>query len=573
MATEHNAAPKVSVLDCTLRDGGYYNNWDFEDGLVDRYMKGILRSGVQYLELGFRSPDKKGFAGRFKYCSDDLIKRLVPDDAPAIAVMINGRDFIADNGEIDEKSLNELFSPSDRSRVALVRITATQSTIAEVVQIAETLKSLGYAVSVNLMRASLLSDDDLVDSARTLNRSSVDVMYLADSFGGLEPARVAEAFRILKDNFSRRLGFHAHDNTGLALANSIAAMEAGADMIDSSISGMGRGAGNLSTEQFLPYLRFQRQMEAFDIAPLVEVVSSDFSDLQDRYQWGSSLPYILSGVYNLHPMYAQHLLQGVRYSPTDVIRTLETLHHSGSGGSFSPDRLTQAIRDRYSIVTSRVQVETLAGYRAGLPVFESNSASRPILLVASGPSISKHKSAVNEFIRRHDPIVVECNVHEEIEVSNDHISVFTNSRRLGQFLPVVSRSRARVLLGLPVVDEAAAEALNKKEVYGYSCEAREGQFETKGDGCVIPHDVVTMAALAFCLQLNPSTVFLCGVDGYGGEAAEVNSLSRSEKTALDQEMHDFFKLLKETKVTSETKLISLTPTVFNLTTESIYAYL
>ena len=573
MATENNTALRISVLDCTLRDGGYYNNWDFEDGLVDRYVKAIAGSGVQYLELGFRSPDRKGFAGRFKYCSDALIDRLVPAVAPVIAVMIDGRDFIADSGGIDEKSLNELFSLRDKSRVELVRVTATQSTTAEVVRISDILKSLGYAVSVNLMRASLLSDRELVDSARTLENSYVDVMYLADSFGGLEPTRVAEAFRILKDNFSRRLGFHAHDNTGLALANSIAAIEAGAAMIDSSISGMGRGAGNLSTEQFLSYLRFQRQMDAFDIAPLVEVVSSDFSKLQDRYRWGSSLPYILSGVYNLHPMYAQHLLEGVRYSPTDVIRTLETLHQSGSGGSFSPDRLTQAVRDRYSTVTSPIQVKTLSGYRAGLPVFVSDRASRPILLVASGPSVSRHKSAVNEFIRKHDPIVVDCNAHEEIEVSKDHISVFTNSRRLGQYLPVIARSRARVLLGVPMVDEDAAEGLSQKEVYGYSCEVREGQFESKDCGCVIPYDVVTMAALAFCLQMKSGTIFLCGVDGYAAGTSDASALSWSEKATLDQEMHDFFKLLKETSAASETQLISLTPTAFDLPTESIYAYL
>lgn len=563
----------VNVLDCTLRDGGYYNDWDFDGGLVDRYLHGIVQSGVQYLELGFRSPDKQGFAGRFKYCTDDLIDRIVPENAPRIAVMIDGLEFVTRDGVVDRKSLARLFISSDKSRVEMVRVTATQSTIGDAVQIAEVLKDLGYHISVNLMRASLLSDQDLIEAAKALETSPVDVMYLADSFGGLGPVRVGEVFKILKDNFSRQTGFHGHDNMGLALANSIAANDSGVDMIDCSLSGMGRGAGNLSTERFLLYLRFQRQMNEFDVAPLVDVVTSDFSELQDRYRWGSSLPYMLSGVYNLHPMYAQHLLQGVRYAPADVIRTLETLHRNGSGGSFDPANLTQAIRDRYSKVTSPVPVEDLRGFREGLPLFQSNPTLGPVLLLASGPSLGRHKDAINEFIRKRNPLVVECNAHDEIEAGENHVCVFTNSRRLKQFSHVVVRSRARLLLGVPVVDRDVADLLNDKEVYRYSCEVREGQFQSSNSGSVIPHDVVTMGALAFCLQMNPGTIFLCGVDGYASEAAETDSLSWSERAALDEEMHEFFRLLKESKSASETKLISLTPTTFDLETESLYAYL
>lgn len=567
----NNIRGDVQVLDCTLRDGGYYCDWDFEDSTVRRYIDAVILSGVQYLEIGFRSRGSKGFAGKFKFCSDELVESLIRDESIKVAVMIDGKDFIQD-GEVAHDDLSRLFLPKSKSRIDIVRITASPPILDSVVQMSAILDSLGYTVSVNLMQASVLSDQAISEIAGALDESAAAIMYVADSFGGLSPSRTTRLFEILRDNFSRRLGFHGHDNLGLALANSIAAMEAGADLIDSSLRGMGRGPGNLRTEQLLFYMCFELERNDFDVAPLFDIVSTEFGELHDRHGWGMSLPYMLSGVYNLHPMYAQRLLQGVRYSSIEVIRTLESLHRSGSGSQFHIQELTGALRNRFSEIATPLQVTALPGYRGGFPI-PRLAKTRPVLLLASGASLCRHADAINEFIRKLDPFVIECNAHEEIAPGQDHYCIFTNTRRLEKFGPIVERSRRNVILGMPTIDETIAGYLQEKELYRYSCEIQEGKFGATRNGCVIPHDVVAMAALALCAQTNARMIFLCGVDGYGSKEINPETIGWDERISLNREMEIFFGLFKENPVSSATKLISLTPTLFDLETESIYAYL
>ena len=560
----------AQVLDCTLRDGGYYCDWDFEDSTVRRYLDAVTASGVQYVEIGFRSRTNEGFAGKFKFCSDELVERLIRAESVKTAVMIDGKDFI-DDGVVAHDDLARLFAPKSGSRVDIVRITVSPSILSGVVEIGKFLAGLGYEVSANLMQASVLSDELVRDVARTLNQSEIGIMYLADSFGGLNPARTSRLFEIVRESFSGRLGFHGHDNLGLALANSIAAMETGVDLIDSSLRGMGRGPGNLRTEQLLLYMRFHLGRDEMDVAPLFEVVSTEFRDLQDHYLWGMSLPYMLSSVYNIHPTFAQRLLQGERYSPIEVIRTLESLHRSESGARFDTDALTEALRDRFSTIDSPLSVTELPEYRPGLPI-SNPIESRPVLLLASGPSLHRHADAINDFVRKRNPIVVECNAHEDIEPGTDHYCVFTNSRRLDQLVHVVERARSRVVLGMPTIDGRVANSLQGKEIYGYPSQVRGGRFEASVEGCIIPHDVVAMTALAFSDQLGAGSIFVCGFDGYGTNSNDSASMKRDERSLLDKEMATFLRLFDESQ-TSGSKLISLTPTAFDLETQSIYGYL
>lgn len=561
----------LSVLDCTLRDGGYYCDWDFDDDMVRRYLDGIVASGIRLVEMGFRSRSSRGFAGKYKFCPDALIADCLPDGM-RVAVMIDGKDFVQKGKEIAEDRLLDLFAPKPESRVDIVRITATEAIVPGVAEIARVLRHLGYTVSVNLMQASVLTDAAIGAVAGALDDSPVDILYIADSFGGLTPSRTSRLFALHMKNFSRDLGFHGHDNLGLALANSIAAVDSGATLVDCSLLGMGRGAGNLRTEQLLLYLRFQLQRTDLDVAPLFEIVSTDFAKLQDRYGWGASLPYMLSAVYDLHPTYAQKLLQGGRYSSMEVIRTLEALHRKGAGTGFRSEELALALQDRFAELASPCRVVDLPGYRSGLPIGQA-APSRPVLLLASGPSIRRHAAAINDFIRRRNPIVIECNAHELIDAGPDHCCIFTNHQRLEQFGPIVSRTRGKVVLGMPVIERAIMGYLDGKAVHAYPCTVRDGAFEANSEGCLIPYDVVTMAALALALQTNPKTVFLCGVDGYSEAEPGEDTLSLAERMMMNREMEAFFRLARSSQGLAGTELISLTPTAFDIHTESIYAYL
>ena len=240
----------TKILDCTLRDGGYYCSWDFDDSMVRRYLAAMEASGIDMVELGFRANTIDGFAGKYAFCRDEMLRELTAEYSFEIAVMIDGKNFI-EGSQVDQGALSALFAPSVESPIDLIRITSTVTTAEPVAEMADVLHALGYAVSVNIMRTSMLSEEEIALVGRFLADSKASVAYLADSFGGLLPHETARKVASLKDAFGRQVGFHPHDNLGLALANSLAAMDSGADVVDSSVLGMGRGAGNLRTEQLL----------------------------------------------------------------------------------------------------------------------------------------------------------------------------------------------------------------------------------------------------------------------------------------------------------------------------------
>ena len=170
------------------------------------------------------------------------------------------------------------------------------------------LKQKGYAVSLNLMQVGGLSLDDLTVHAKTVSAfGGVDVLYLADSLGNMTPQTTQAAIAAIRRGWAGSIGIHAHDNCGQALANSLAAQEAGATWVDATVLGMGRGAGNARTEHLLIELS-QRQLGSYNPETVFHLVLEEFEPLRERYRWGYNLLYYLSALYGIHPTYVQEML-------------------------------------------------------------------------------------------------------------------------------------------------------------------------------------------------------------------------------------------------------------------------
>ena len=573
--TVDESKPGVTVLDCTLRDGGYYCNWDFDDRMVARYLSAIAQAGIGYVEVGFRSRTNSGFAGKYKFSSDAMITRLCGHLNLGVAVMIDAKDFLQQTA-VDHQGLRALFRRRVDSPVELVRVATTAQGLPQVAEICSVLKDLGYDVAINLMQANLFTEAQLEQVVTTSVPSTVDVLYLADSFGGLTPEHTHRLIRTLKTHFPKKAGFHSHDNLGLALANSLAAISAGADLVDASLLGMGRGAGNLRTEQLLLYLRFKNGAHHLDPSPLFDVVSTDFAALQARYQWGVSLPYMLSAVYDVHPSYAQQLLQVGYYTPLEVARILEVLRDRGNSTSFNTEQLSDALRERFTTVHDQVAVSALPNFRSVLPSFEGKG-SRPVLLLGAGPSVHQRAEDINEFIRAQQPVVIECNLQHAIITAPDHLSLFTNVRRLEEHVEVLATKRQRVVLGMPSVSRQIGDRLEGMEVYHYAYQIHDRRFEVETASCVIPHDVVAQFAFALALRLGAPCLYLCGFDGYRDHPSRDGLASQlPDKVAreLEREMEEFIRMFKQHEQVraKAIRVVSLTPTSYDVDAASLYAY-
>jgi 4-hydroxy 2-oxovalerate aldolase len=324
----------LRILDCTLRDGGFYTNWTFELDFVRALVEALDDAGVAIIELGYRSPRRNGRAGIFKHCDEDLLSAYVPRVRRAqLAFMIDVKDVLCGAG-VDTALLAHLIAPRDESRFAWGRVATHPETARQALEIVRWLHSRGYATALNLMGASTLEPPALARLLGLVDPGELDVLYLADSLGSLTPPQTTSLVASTRGRFAGDVGVHLHDNLGLALANALAAVDAGATYVDSTAAGMGRGAGNVRTEQLLA-VRGQRA------DALVPLLAHDLRRLHEQYRWGPSYPYMMSALGGIHPSYCQELEARGDYGLDDIVETLGAIAHD-KRGRFDPSALAAA---------------------------------------------------------------------------------------------------------------------------------------------------------------------------------------------------------------------------------------
>ena len=300
-------------LDCTMRDGGYYPEWRFDLKLVNKYLKVMEQSKINAVEIGFRNPSKSNKT--FANITDNFIRdNLYIPNIEYFGVMI-------DTAKTPFKTIKNIFSYVDKSPINLVRAATHFKDIDLGKNVCKELKNLGYIVTCNLMQAAGRSYEEIRDAAKKIERwNVVDVLYLADSLGGMDHDSVNYSFKAIKEGWSGLIGFHGHNNKGQALDNSLEVVDIGVDWIDSTILGMGRGPGNTETEYLLGELN-KRGFGEYNLEDIYKLVLNEFFLLQKQYGWGPSLLYYLTAEYNIHPIYIQKMLSN-KYHMNSILSAI-----------------------------------------------------------------------------------------------------------------------------------------------------------------------------------------------------------------------------------------------------------
>jgi 4-hydroxy 2-oxovalerate aldolase len=299
-----NALRSATVLDCTLRDGGYCNNWEFSDEIAERLLLRLSKAGITNIEVGFRSYRNNELLGPAAFSTDKHLDALSKPSDAKLWVMTNASDLV---GPQSRKKIDKLFALQSDSPVNGVRIATTINDLEAIKETVSALNNKGYRVAVNLMQAGSLTLEDIDVFAAFGAKTNPEILYLADTNGTMTPPAVMKYIKHLTSKWSGRIGFHAHDNLGFALLNSANAIKAGAVQIDSTMLGMGRGAGNLRTEELMTYKLGSHNIEK--LAPLYDLVSSDYQPLKLKHQWGYNPVFVLSGINNIQPDYALETIQ------------------------------------------------------------------------------------------------------------------------------------------------------------------------------------------------------------------------------------------------------------------------
>lgn len=486
----------VNILDCTLRDGGYYNDWDFSEDLVSSYLSAMNTLPVTHIELGFRFAKNANHQGPWAYTPAELIRRLKTTPKAKIGVMINASEFARETAGLD---LDRLFPEQDP--IHFVRVASHLEEAEKAVWLCTLLREKGYEVGINLMQVSEASESQLDVFLDLVTTSEVDFVYFADSLGALNP----EESKRLATKFSSALqipvGIHAHDNLGNALHNSLSALDGGVTMVDATVLGMGRGAGNTSTENLTLELDDLDQpgVSPDGLSVLNEFIATFMEPLRRKYSWGPSLPYRLAARWRIHPTYVQNLLEeGI--SGQELVRTLTAL------------RSRQARRYDVALLARALpEIEVEAGFAIELeprltPELMSR-LNRPVLIVGSGSRGEEHSEQLRLLAESQDWTILALNLAWSECVSPNLFRVGSNTVRHETSNEAFWAAQGQKLL-------ARGGSSNQESQSVLPILSNNSNFFVSAEGVNTPNSSVLSFALASALFLQAPKIFVGGVDGY-----------------------------------------------------------
>ena len=537
----------VKILDCTLRDGGYYNNWDFDYGYAKELILALNRAGVDMIELGYKSLGGNDFYGLFKYCNEELLSFVREYSQAEYAFMIDAKEFLLADGRIDLHNLDRVVRPRQDSIFSWARIASHNAAIESAPALIAYFREKGYQVCFNLMGGSLISEAQLLHALKLTDAAQADVFYLADSFGSFYPAEVKEKIAYIRTHFSGQIGVHLHDNQGLAYANALAAIEAGADIVDATVCGMGRGAGNLLLEQFM--LGYKEKYKIGHIRPneLLAVINQYFQPLKDHYKWGFNYVYMLSGLHDIHQSYCQSLSSSDRYSIAQVSEILEQIPPANRS-LFSRNVMDEAIK--HVLREGKHAAEEYL-----LPQYEIQPAER-VLIVANGPSLHTHQDSLSVFLANEELGLIECNDTEAFEHVPRRKVIILNKLKLNKYLAAKRENHPVIITG----ETSVAENLPGRDAVFHQPFELEA-FSVAEQTVKIPDYDAGMYAIAIALMSGAGAIYLAGFDGF-------------EDQAKNEAMEAFFAEVNAFCKKYNIRLLSITPTSYrSLDKSSVYALL
>ena len=287
--------PELKILDCTVRDGGLMNDHLFDDETVKAIYSACVDAGIDYMEIGYIN-SRRLFSpsehGAWKFCREDDIRRIVGENDTPLK--------LSAMADAEKSDYHEDILPCDQSVLDMIRVAAYIHQIPLALDMIKDAHDKGYETTLNLMAVSTVIEQELDEALELLANSEVGTIYIVDSFG----AFYSEQIHFLIDKYTsyakpngKKVGMHAHNNQQLAFANTIEAIVKGADMLDASMAGLGRGAGNCPMELLVGFLHNPK----LRLRPILQCIQQHIEPLRKELMWGFGVPYMLTGLLNQHP--------------------------------------------------------------------------------------------------------------------------------------------------------------------------------------------------------------------------------------------------------------------------------
>ena len=287
--------PEIKILDCTIRDGGLMNEHLFDDEIVKAVYSACVDAGIDYMEIGYIN-SKRIFSpaehGAWKFCTEDDVRRIVGENDTPLK--------LSAMADAEKSDYHEDILPCDQSVLDMIRVATYIHQIPLALDMIKDAHDKGYETTVNLMAVSTVIEQELEEALELLAKSEVGTLYVVDSFGALYSEQIhllIEKYMSYAEPCGKQVGMHAHNNQQLAFANTVEAIIKGANRLDASMAGLGRGAGNCPIELLVGFLHNPK----LRLRPVLQCIQQYIEPLRDKLMWGFDTPYMMTGLLNQHP--------------------------------------------------------------------------------------------------------------------------------------------------------------------------------------------------------------------------------------------------------------------------------
>ena len=400
----------INILDCTLRDGGYVNNWNFPQKIGVAVLRSLERANIDIVECGYLSNKSISNQSTLFKNIDDVKSYFGTKISLNIVIMINYGDF-----DIDCLPNNE------GNYIYGIRLAFHKKDIDDAISYGKKIVAKGYKLFIQPMVTKFYSDIEFINLIKKINEFNPYAFYIVDSFGSIDKKEFLRYLMVADHelNNSIVLGFHGHNNMQFVFANAVNMIESitmREIIIDSSVLGMGRGAGNLNTEVITDYLN-KHNDKNYKIEPLLGIMDDYIETIYKTNQWGFTPSQYLSAKYNCHPNYAAFLVNKKTLNTKSINYLLEKINKN-KVLDFDKEYIEQIYLD---YLNSNIPYDT------EMIMFPD----KDILVIASGPSVIKEKDKIHEFIDNKDPVIISINHESELFIS-DYV-FFSNQKRYDEY--------------------------------------------------------------------------------------------------------------------------------------------
>ncbi len=477
----------IKILDCTLRDGGYVNDWNFGLGTIESIISRLNKAAIDIVEIGFLDERRQYDENRSILPDTNSIKPIFRNLDIQNAMILAMIDF----GTCGIEKL------SDRKDSVIdgIRVIFKKKEYSEAFKFCSEIKKKGYKVFLQPVSVTGYTDTEMTELLHAANEISPFGIYIVDTYGLMHKKEMIHYFDLMDKILAKEIaiGYHAHNNFQLAYANCTELMAVDADrelIVDGSLYGMGKSAGNACTELLAMHVN-ENYAGQYSIDQLLEAIDVDIMKEYAKQYWGYSLKHFMAASNDCHPDYVSNLL-GRRTLSVKSINEIIAKVEPANKLSFNKDIIENLYQDYQNNM-----IDDSGAYTD----FSAELTQKDILILAPGKSIELNAEKIRTFIREKNPVILTINfINDDYQ---PHYVFMGNAKRYSQFFNKIYHDN----LHTKVVCTSNVSEANKTIDYKFNFNSLVNENDLIRDNPVL-------MLLKILEKMKLKKAYIAGFDGY-----------------------------------------------------------